>query len=155
MSVAVLSVARPKVNFICDASGSRRYFRNVPYLSYSLCLLRQFCHGKTGGKRCWKKCTHAFFLQLIRSNRFFFFFSEKAAQSKMFWGRFKRSPTKSFPKLVLLGARKYARPPHRKIQPEGSAWNLCVLPDIYYFSSVVWFQGFFWSFPQWCNVSAC
>lgn len=164
-SVAVLSVARPKVNFMCGASGSRCYFINVPYLSFSLCLSRQFCHRETGKKRCWKKYTRAFFLQLIRSNRFFF--SEKAAQSKMFWGRFKRiqSPTKSFPKLVLLGAKKYARPPHLNrfsahwASQKNTTWGVYLEP-MCPFQHLFFFQLFssrvcFGAFHSGVTVSAC
>lgn len=50
LSVAALSVVRTKVNFLCGASGSQCYLKNVPYLSFSLCLSRQFCHRKRGGK---------------------------------------------------------------------------------------------------------
>lgn len=69
LSVAVLSVVRTEVNFICSASGSQRYFRNVPYLSFSLCLSRQFCHRKLEGK-CWKKYTDAFFSKTDKKQQF-------------------------------------------------------------------------------------
>lgn len=141
-SVAVLSVARPKVNFMCAASGSRCYFRNVPYLSFSLCLSRQFCHRKTGKKRCWKKYTHAFFLQLIRSNRFFFL--KRRHKAKCSGAASKEYKVQQNPFLSWFCLEQRNTPVHhtwidsrhielaRKIQPEGSIWNLCVRSNIYF-----------------------
>lgn len=43
------------------------------YLISPPCVFQgSFVIEKRGEKRCWKKYTHAFFLQLIRSNRVFF-----------------------------------------------------------------------------------
>lgn len=43
------------------------------YLISPPCVFQgSFVIEKRGEKRCWKKYTHAYFLQLIRSNRVFF-----------------------------------------------------------------------------------